>query len=370
VTGMKRRLRDRLQGITVAAAVALITGLGVPAAQAAGTGPVAATAQAGVPRYYIEQGTAGPNTVVRSTATGAVTGTVRCPWPKAFVATGEVAAAARHTFFAVCERTVKTGKNQVVVTGSRIYRVRVTGSGRATGYSLVHGGVLPGLMVEQLAVTPSGSEVAIGVDRGNAPDRPANVMVISTRTGAHALWRNSTGHAPGTVTFGIGDLSLTANGRELVFYTQQKCVPGGARPCPRRPSQLVRAVRPASRGGQLRHSRVLMLQSQLQGLSRGFINNAVITPDGSTLTVFSQHSAQTSTVSVLQVSVATGKQVRLLYRVNTGNGFSYRFFNVDPSGRHIILATGTAEDSVNGWVDHGHLVRLKPSGNSVFYEAW
>jgi hypothetical protein len=366
---MKRHLRDRLQGITAAAVVALITGLGVPAAQAAGTGPVAATAQAGVPRYYIEQGAAGPSTVVRSTATGTVTGTVRCPWPKAFVATGEVAAA-RHTFFAVCERTVKTGKNQVVVTGSRIYRFRVTGSGRAAGYSLVRGGVLPGLVVEQLGVTPSGSEIAIGVDRGNAPDRPLNVMVISTRTGAHALWRNSTGHAPGTVTFGIGDLSLTADGRELVFYTQQRCVPGGARPCPPRPSQLVRAVRPASRGGLLRHSRVLMLQSQLEGLSRGFINDAVITPDGSRVTVFSQHSGQTSTVSVLQVSAATGQQVRLLYRVSTGDGFSYRFFNVDPSGRHIILATGTAEDPVNGWVDHGHLVRLKPNGRSVSFEAW
>jgi len=208
------------------------------------------------------------------------------------------------------------------------------------------------------------------VTPGNALRRPANVMVINTRTGAHALWRNTTGHAPGTVTFGIGDLSLTADGRELVFYTQQQCVPGGARPCPPRPSQLVRAVRPASRGGQLRHSRVIMLQSQLQGLSRGFINNAVITPDGSAVTVFSQHSAQTSTVSVLQVSAATGRQVRLLYRVNTGRGFSYQFFNVDPSGRHMILATGTSRNPVNGWIDHGHLVRLEPAGSNVFFEAW
>ena len=51
------------------------------------------------------------------------------------------------------------------------------------------------------------------------------IIVINTRTGAHAVWR--TGPAvPGTIRFPVADVSLTRDGRELVFLTQPRCVRG------------------------------------------------------------------------------------------------------------------------------------------------
>jgi hypothetical protein len=56
--------------------------------------------------------------------------------------------------------------------------------------------------------------------------------------------------------------------------------------------------------------------------------------------------------------------------VRTGNGFLYRFFSSDPSGRYLLLDTGPTSGSVNGWIDNGRLVRLRPAGTNVAYEAW
>jgi hypothetical protein len=68
---------------------------------------------------------------------------------------------------------------------------------------------------------------------------------------------------------------------------------------------------------------------------------------------------------------ATGRQLRVVYRMRTGNGFLYRFFGSDPSGRHLLLNAGPTSGTVNGWIDHGRLIRLKPAdGSNVFYEVW
>src|SRR5258708_38646398 len=56
--------------------------------------------------------------------------------------------------------------------------------------------------------------------------------------------------------------------------------------------------------------------------------------------------------------------------MHTGNGFSYRCFSSDPSGRHFILDAGPTSGAVNGWIDHGRLVRLKPAGDNVTFEVW
>ena len=50
----------------------------------------------------------------------------------------------------------------------------------------------------------------------------------------------------------------------------------------------------------------------------------------------------------------------------------FRFFGADPSVRFLLLNVGPASGtSVNGWIDHGRLVRLTPAdGSNVFYEAW
>src|SRR5690242_19967407 len=93
VEAVRRRVvrRRRAEWATGTAAVMLLTGLGIvvpgqlfrPAATGGGSAP------AGAPRYYIQTVATKPGhqvTVVRATATGAKTATVRCPWPKSNVA--------------------------------------------------------------------------------------------------------------------------------------------------------------------------------------------------------------------------------------------------------------------------------------------
>jgi Domain of unknown function (DUF1707) len=362
--------------VAVAVAAVLLAGLGVavftraagpPFTRAAGPFP------AGLPRYYIQQslgGAHGPATVVRATATGAVTATVRSPWRQAYIT--DIAAASDQTFFMVCWGI--TGKGgDAVVTGSRIYRFRVTGSGRIGGYSLVRGGMLAGLQAGGLAVAADGSEVAVTTVPAAATGAAgsAEIMVIDTRTGARAAWHNAPA-VPGQMTYGVGGLSLTADGRELAFLAIPRCIKG---PCaPTGNGEEVRAVSPAGRGGNLSSSRLLLRQSALVRLATGYIDGAVISPDGSSVAVVEMNTPAGSAdniVSVVQVSAATGKQLGVRYQADTGNGFLYRFFSSDPSGRYLLLDVGPTSGTVNGWIDDGRLVQLMPAnGTNVFDEVW
>jgi len=76
-------------------------------------------------------------------------------------------------------------------------------------------------------------------------------------------------------------------------------------------------------------------------------------------------------MSVVQISAATGRQLSVRYQMDTGNGFSYRLFSSDPSGRYLLLDAGPSSGTVNGWIDNGRLVQLTPAdGSNIFYEAW
>jgi hypothetical protein len=374
VEAVRRRMARRrvMEGVAAAIAAVLLIGLGVAvSAQATSPGPAGgAYSRAGVPRHYVQQSLSEASspllTVVRATATGAVTATVRCPWPHARIEAQDVAAAVNHTFFIVCQR--ETGPDASVVTGSRIYQFRVAESGRISGYTLVPGGILNGLRVDRIAASSDGSEIAITTAPGASSSPLANIMVINARTGARAVWRNG-GNAPGTTRFEISDLSLTSDGRELVFLAVTKCIQN---PRCEPTGEEVRALSPATSGGQLDSGQLLLQQSALSGLSAGYINGAVVSPDGSALAVVIMHSgAQSDTTSVVQFSAVTGRQTRVLYRVPTGSGFSYRFFSSDPSGRYLLLDVGPTSGVVNGWIDHGQLVRLTPpDGGNIFYEIW
>jgi hypothetical protein len=373
--GRRPAARRRARGWAVAAvAVLLLAGAGAAVfTRAPAPVPAGVPFPAGVPRYYVQQGfTAAPRpvTVVRATATGAVTASVRCPWPDGSI--GDVAAAGDQAFFMVCQRAAGHGAD-ADVTGSRIYRFHVTGSGRVAGYSLVPGGALAGLQAGGLAVSADGSTVAVTTIPAAASGSagPAEIMVINARTGARAVWRNAPA-VPGQVTFGVGDLSLTADGRELAFLGTPQCIKGPCRPTGN--GEEVRAVSPAARGGNLSSSRLLLRQSALMRLTAGYINDAVISPGGSSVTVvemITPGGSAHSTVSVAEVSATTGRQLRVRYRVDTGDGFLYRFFSSDPSGRYLLLDVGPASGTANGWIDDGRLVQLTPAnGTSIFHEAW
>jgi hypothetical protein len=108
----------------------------------------------------------------------------------------------------------------------------------------------------------------------------------------------------------------------------------------------------------------------------GYINDSVITPDGSALIVVALHSPRGAgvpgNIDVVKVDPATGHPTRLLFHENTGNGVSYGSFAADPSARFLILNAGPPQGAThNGWIDHGTLVTLKPAdGSNVLYETW
>src|SRR5215467_10718553 len=125
VEAVRRRVvrRRRAEWATGTAAVVLLTGLGIvlpgqlfrPAATGGGS-----SAPTGAPRYYVQTVAPKPGhqvTVVRARATGAITATVRCPWPKSSVVDSGLAPADGQTFFLACQ---KSGQH-FVVTGTRIY---------------------------------------------------------------------------------------------------------------------------------------------------------------------------------------------------------------------------------------------------------
>lgn len=362
-----RRRAAMLAGATATALVLCIGAVVAVAATNSVRGPASHVGLPRVPRFYIEEGVDGAlftKTLVRATASGAVTGTVACPWHRAGVTIMSIVPADDHEFFMLCERFL--GKD-FSVAGSRIYRFRLTSAGRADDYSLVRGGVLNGIQVGQIGVTPDGSEVAVPMyPPGRA--QGSDIIVIDTRTGAHAVW-HGVSRVPGQIGYLVLNrgLSFTANGQELEFLTQPQCVQGkNAPPCQIRGEEEVRAISHPASGGKLSNSR-LLLRTQVP-FAR--LSNAVFSPDGRTIVV-AETDVRSGYFSVARVSVATGKQVKVLFRESTEGGLSYGLFNSDPSCRFFVLVAGpTIGRMANLGFGNGHIYRLKPDGEDVNLEAW
>lgn len=381
VRGRAIRRRVVQAGIATLAAVLLA---GVGASLASGvirTGaPPAETGRhhAGPPRYYIIQEN---DNAVRATATGRQTAVIGNPRPGMRCGGGNVgfAAADHQTFFMTCFIGRKKAGTTSVET--LIYRFSVTGSGHITRLSLVKGGVLPGVLAVNIAAAPDGSEVAAEVLRsgpsGGLPTNavPAGIFVINTETGAKAFWHTGP-YVPGALQYADAqDMSFTRNGGELVVL-QARCHRNHSlAECNGNADMQARAYKPADRGGSLEGGKILLNQSALKPHGTR-LSDAFISPDGSALMSLLMMCPRhgTCTLSVVRISVATGRTVRVLYRVHTGTAFQgvfERFFSSDPSGRYLILDAGAGSARVNGWINHGKLVPLTPpDGNAPIYETW
>ena len=370
VRAVRRRAARRraISGAVAAVAAVAAGGIGVALASSVVT-PIPAgpsPAPAGLPRFYVEHGTfsgttGGQQDVVRATASGAITGKVRCPLPHSYV-TGE-AFAGRATVFMSCERIVKD-----VSTGGRIYRFLITRSGRAVAYTPVPGGVFNGASIYGLGAAANGSELAAHIIPARSGS-PTQVVVINTATGARAIWRNSVLHEG--VRFSPSTLSFADNGRELAAMGQAHCVKQTSGSRCQSPGEEMLVVSPASAGGQFASGRMIFKEASITPPASGYINEAHISPDGKTAIVaVVDGDRQNSSVSVVLVSASTGKPLRDLFKLNTGNGFSYRTVSVDPTGRFVLFDAGPSSGSINGWIDHGRLIRLKPAGDLVFTEVW
>ncbi|MGP7998481.1 MAG: hypothetical protein ACLPKI_14325 [Streptosporangiaceae bacterium] len=162
-----------------------------------------------------------------------------------------------------------------------------------------------------------------------------------------------------------------ADGRELMYFAcprriRCRCPPTGN-------GQEIRAPRPAAQGGQLGSSQLVARQAALARLSASYLDGAIVSPSGASVNVVLVNSPGQgpTSVSVVNISAATGRPLRVLYRVVTGNGFSFQFFSSDPSGRYLMLDTGPSSGPANGLIYHRRLIRLTPAADSnVSYETW
>jgi hypothetical protein len=368
----RRRARRRawlpwLAPLAAAAGVALVIGLAT-ALTSRTPGPPAAAAAA-PPRYYVDMDDQG-TTVVRATATGAITATLPDPYGAAGGAP-PIANADHRTFFV----GYLTHHKEI------IYRFRLTGSGKVSGFAPVKGGTLVNAQNnDAMAASPDGSRLAVAVNSN--PQFPDEIIVIDLRTGARTVWQGGM-NRPRLKAFSISGLSWTAGGQELVFSAQwcaqadalgkQVCDAPGMMPRQRRDAE-VWALDPGSAGGKLNSGRLLLRQSPRYP----YLAGAVISRDGSALTALVLSGPERTTVpsrlSVVRISVADGRQQRVLYRRATGPTFSWNL-SPDSSGRFWLLdgsplIGAVGEHGFNGWIAGGRLVPLLPVGGDTFGETW
>jgi hypothetical protein len=307
--------------------------------------------QVTMPKYYFEMDPTNPvsgtsENVVRSVATGAITGRVHCPGRSSL--TLGATTDSRQAFFIECLTNSKTGKSDE----TRIYRFQVSDSGRVSGFRMLPGGNLPKFLGQNMAVTADGSLLAIA-----EAERP-EVLVINTKTGSHAVWHSDA--LPGGAILYPRDLSFARGDRELAIFGSDYCVSGSV--C--KPVQEMRVVSPAAKGGKVSSGRQVLIKSQLVPLKRGSIADAFLGPDGRTvLATVDTYLAAGGTspgVRVLRFSVVTGKAQRTLF-----NPASYKqalTTYVDQSGRFVLLKVLKKHDEVPvfGMIDHGKLRLLQP----------
>jgi len=367
VSADPRQRRHRwLAAVASAAAVALIAGLAVAVSGHQHTGPAAGAG--GLPRYYVASD--GTWLTIRATATGRETAKVLYPAPPRPGWFEAAATADDRTFFALFEARGE---------GAIVYRFQVTSAGRISHLAPVPGGPLGHVLVDTMAVSPSGSQLAIAVRNSLFPATvgPDKVIVLSTRTGARTTWAGD--RAPrgqDQRTLWIQELSWTANGRELVYLGHwNQCPQTPGKPClfsgPPGGYEQVRTLNPAGRGGSLTGGRLLI------NAPGGYLGAAAISPDGRTLTGVEVATVQPAVSGplrrvfrVTQFDVRTGRPLRVLYQAQAGNRDLVRAFVPGPAGQDLILITNPVRATVNGWIARHRLHRLAPAGSDASFETW
>jgi len=258
----------------------------------------------------------------------------------------------------------------------------------------VPGGALrPGWAADALAASANGSRIAVGafyyathVNPG--PEQSDQVVVINTHTGSQRTWRGGS-LAGGYNFFRVASLSWAGDRKLAVLGQWCQAVdpnPGGEA-CSRwqRQAQL-RAINPG--GGTVRDGRLLLRQAP-----RTFLAQALVSPDGSTITAMVLHgkiigNPQISGIfpanlSVEQVSAATGDRLGVIYRrylgdtsIISGTESDPLMLIADATGSHLIVYGGICGlhcgNEFNGWLDGRRLVPLLPTGfaHREAAEAW
>jgi hypothetical protein len=329
------------------------------------------------PPFYVTIASTGPelSTVqVRRTSDGQVTGTVPALPAGWILGQGISVTADDRTFTIAAETVTVCGASTTTATQTRFYQFSVTSTGQVTGLQAV-GKLVTGEPVSEFAASPDGAEVAYAQQGCVAPLSAASyagvINVMNVTSGAVRSWHNTVSAAtPARVTNQIEAMSWTADGRTLVADYLWEPQEGS-------PDLAVIGLDATSSGGSLQaHSHLLFSQDARCTVC---VYTALISPDGSTLTVAAEtavpplpsHPGQPwYRLLVLQLSVATGQPSDILYRsapsVGTYEGL-VPTLSTDGPALHWLLWNDPEQ---YGWLSGGKQVPFPMGPSGVLAISW
>jgi hypothetical protein len=222
----------------------------------------------------------------------------------------------------------------------RFYRLRVAANGRSATFSALPLS-LPGyLTLDNVALSPDGTRLALGVQHCNTSTCPyTGIRVVTIATGAASTWVTRANGAPFNVSW---------VGNEQVAFEWQS---GVSNP-PAGQQTGYRLLDLTAPGRNLMASRVI---GSPQPEPSQYVPAALVTPDG-TLVITSavqniSHFFKSDTVisKIVELSARTGQLVRILHTVtqsgvpsgNSGVGQADQSCNVlslGPAGVHVLVA--------------------------------
>jgi hypothetical protein len=383
--------RPRLLPFTAAAAViavitagALVAGL-TAAHKTAAHKPaahkpaVSGSAPAGLPRFYVTTssgpGGRGIQAVVRASASGQVTGTVRVPsaLPVEWADSGGtfVTAAADDRSFIIGvqggQAPTKTGLDL------RLFRFAISAAGKPGHLTELAPAPMRNETTEGIALSPDGKLLAVSLMSNSAANSTAAIQVLDLATGATRTWT-----APAHSVYIPGPPSW-ADGSRLIAFTWLRSTQSGLMSAPRG----IRLLDTAAPGDNLVAGTVIVPRGVV---AAGSLVSALITPDGRDVIVVTwrdltpRASTHTVVVQFAELQARSGRLVRVLRtettRYNQVNVVtvetSLGVLSLAPRGRYALV-----QGVKFGWLDvggpdPGRFTPLPavPAGQYVNFAAW
>ena len=368
------------------AAVAAVIVIAVAAVLVAGLKPAppAATGPAALPRYYLTfnyvadqkvQGLDVTEAVIRASATGRITGTVKIvtddnPAPVTVTAAPDDRSFIIGTYEPGPKGTKAAGNQEY-----RFFRLPVSAAGKPGHLTeLLSYPVPTSAFVEGIALSPDGTLLAVSSiysqDRQNGP-KGGKVEVINLVTGKVRIWTVGTqqGHyyEPGPPSWADGNRMIAFAWLRSESLTNDTMTMAG-----------VRLLDTATPGDNLMDSRVIVSPKAVSGT----ISSVLITPDGRDVLVAAYRNVPSGanrgavTAQIAEVPTAGSGPVRVLYTVTTRyppNTWGYlteivQVQSLDPTGRYALV-----QGFQFGWLDLdlGRFTPLPPyTSIGAVWGAW
>jgi hypothetical protein len=379
-----RRWHRRLLPVAAAAAVVAVA---VAAVLVAGPKPVPPSASTAIPRYYLTftfvadrqvQGLPVTEAVIRDSATGKITGTVKIVTEFFPASVSFTAAPDDRSFILGTEKLAPKGTRAPGYAEYRFFRLPISAGGKPGHLIELPAYPVPmNPFVTGIALSPDGtllamsSEYGVGQQNGHAAAVVGEVEVINLVTGEVRSWtaamKQGRYHVPGPPSWADGNRMIAFTWERSQSLTNDTMTVEG-----------VRLLDTEAPGDNLWDARMIVPKKAVSGT----IQSALITPDGRDVLVATARDVPsggrrgTVIAQIAEVPTAGSGPVRVLrtqtarYTMDTRdslNDFS-QVLSLDPSGRYALI-----QGFQFGWLDldGGRFTPLPPyTSQESVWGAW